>query len=227
MTTTIDPRTIPSTSTVLDATISVRTNFSVLHLLSAARLSRLVVQVERDNAGQPFGPFFDELLAYATACVMTSVAGLESYANEVFLDYQRNFPDADGPLLEKIWSFYEGKPLLEKFQFAMFLRHVPDLDKGADPYQSIDALVQLRNGLIHFKPEWSNKQVEHRKLANRLRNYFDPSPYYPGSRFPLGWATANCTKWAVSSCIQFVSHFEEQTGLEHRLTKFMDRLAVE
>lgn len=212
---------------VLTATVKVRSNFSVTHLLTAAHFSRMTAQVERDNEGKPFGDFYDEVIAYATACVLTSVAALESYANEMFTDYPIYFPNTDGPLLQKLWGFYEAKPLLDKFQFALFLRHAPELDRGARPYQDIDALITLRHALTHFKPEWDSEQVQHGKVSSRLRGRFAPSPHYRCPLFPKGWATAGCTKWAVDSCIEFVTRFEDQAGLDHRLDKFMHRLSAE
>ncbi|MFN8470056.1 MAG: hypothetical protein U0X20_31165 [Caldilineaceae bacterium] len=209
-------------------TTSVRRNFAVRHLSSAAYFSQLAAQIERENDGKPLGPFFDEILAHSTACVMTSVAALEAFANEMFIDHQHCFPDVDGRLFEKLWSFYEAKPLLEKFQFAMFLRHTPELNRGENPYQAVNALIELRNALVHFKPEWDSERVRHGRIAKLLNGHFEPSRYYPGEPlFPLGWVTSNCTKWAVTSCVQFITQFEEQAGIDHRLTNIMKRIVVE
>jgi hypothetical protein len=225
--TTIDAGALANISHVFRPAISVRANFSITHLLSAAHFSRLVAKIERDNAGQPLGSFFDEILAYSTACVMTTVGALESYANEMYADYPMYFPNTDGRLLEKLRDFYDSKPVLEKFQFALFLRNVPTLDKGAKPYQDINVLLDLRNALVHFKPEWDTQQDRHSKIAEGLRGRFKPSPYYQGSLFPMGWATTGGTKWSVNSAVRFINHFEDQAGLDHRLTAFMDRLKPE
>jgi len=208
---------------------SVRSNFSIPHILAAARFSRLVAEIESENKGQPFGPFYDEILSFSTGCIFTCVASLESYANELFVDYEKNFPSMRSEIMERLWEFFEQKPLLEKFEFALLLRQAPKLDKSNHPYQDIDALIKLRNALTHFKPEWDDEQVVHSKVSARLKGRFVPSPFMGEGDplFPKRWATHGCTKWAVSSCLDFVYEFEKLSGIEHRFTKFQDRLGTE
>ncbi len=44
--------------------------------------------------------------------------------------------------------------LLSKFQVALVCAGHERMDKGAEPYQSVDVLIDLRNELVHFKPQW-------------------------------------------------------------------------
>jgi hypothetical protein len=76
---------------VMSATVKTRMNYAVPHLLSAAIFSRRVGEIEAKHSGQAFGPFWDEILAHATATVFLTVAGLESYANELFVDMTKTF----------------------------------------------------------------------------------------------------------------------------------------
>jgi len=91
---------------------------------------------------------------------------------------------------------------------------------------SVAALIALRNGLTHFKPEWENEQEEHAKLSQRLASKFVPSPFRAGSEplFPKRWALHGCTQWALKSCVDFLNNFESLSGVPPRATKFAARL---
>jgi hypothetical protein len=84
---------------IMSATVKTRTNYAVPHLLSAAIFSRRLGEIEAEHSGQDFGPFWDEILAHASATVFLAVAGLESYANELFIDMNQSATKARAPSL--------------------------------------------------------------------------------------------------------------------------------
>src|SRR6266581_4894848 len=108
----------------MTATITARTrsNFAILHLLSAAAFSREVGKLEQAHAGKPFGDFWEEILASATAAVFTAVAGFEAFANELFVDHATVFPELRVEVMAKLWELYEQKAILEKYEFALLLK---------------------------------------------------------------------------------------------------------
>jgi hypothetical protein len=61
------------------------------------------------------GKFWNDIFANATATVFASVAALESYANELFIDHEKVFPELKSEVVAKLWELYEQKPPLEKF----------------------------------------------------------------------------------------------------------------
>jgi hypothetical protein len=203
------------------AVAGLRTNFAVRHMLGAARFSRRVGEVEREIAGKEFGDFWEESLHYASACIFAAAASLESYANELFFERQIAFPSYNSALLDKLWEIFEQKSTLDKFGFALLLRGKPDFNKGVGPYQDVAAVIELRNGLIHFKPEWDTEAVAHRKISNRLANRFTPGPFLEDDVlvFPRRWVTHSCTKWAVEQCLAFASEFERLAGLEPKYVR--------
>ena len=217
-----------ATGSGAQASITLRTQrrFSVLHLLSAAHFSRQVCALERKNAGQRFGAFFEEILANATASVFACVASLEAYANEFYIDRAANFPDLRPEVADKFWELYERKPILVKFDLALLLKNRPPLDRGRRPTQDITALLELRHALTHFKPEWEDEKNAHAKLSGGLQGRFAPSQSLPNESalFPLQWACHGCTSWAVDSCREYVRAFETAAGLAHKLDKFESRL---
>ena len=211
----------------VEAKGALRINFSIQHLLAAAHFSRHVAEVEQAHKGEPFGAFFEEIIWFSSACVLSCTAGLEAYANELFVDRSEHFPDLRPEVADKLWELFEQKPTLEKFDMALLLKKKPVLDRGSRPTQDVAALVALRNGLTHFKPEWDNEQVAHAKLSQQLAHRFMPSPFLAAgeSIFPRCWATHGCTQWALKSCVDFLTGFESLSGVPARAAKFAARLS--
>jgi hypothetical protein len=124
------------------------------------------------------------------------------------------FPGYSTELLDKLWEKFEMKPILEKFEFALTLSGKPTLDRGAKAYQHAAAMIDLRNALTHFKPEWTNEAVAHAKLSKRLKGLFTLSPFLADDLiFPRRWATHGCTKWSVESVRSFSEEFEATASL--------------
>lgn len=215
---------LPSLS--LTATVKSRMNFAGPHLIAAALLSQHTGKVENANKGQRFGPFFDELLAYASSCILLSAAALESYANELFADASSNFPNLKPDDLEKTWAEIERKPILDKFSSALSLREANCFDKGALLYQDAKKLIKLRNALTHFKPEWFGEQLEHKKLSEELKGRIEGSPFLCETEglFPRRFASHSCTKWAVQTCLAFAEEFEAKSGLESKFSMHRAKL---
>lgn len=202
-----------------------RVNLGVPHLLSAAVLCRRVGELEAEHAGKEFGEFWHNIFANASGAVFASVAALESYANELFIDHKTIFPELRVEVMAKLWELYEQKPTLEKFEFALLLKSGPAFDRGASPYQDVSAIVRLRNGLIHFKPEWFSEQEEHAKLSALLKHRATLSPFFPVVEplFPRGWTSHATAKWVIQSVLTFILEFEQRTNVDQRMAKFKDR----
>lgn len=201
------------------ASTSVRTNLALQHILGAARLTRQACQVEQANAGKPFGPFFEEIIHLTTAAVTLSVASLEAFANELFADGVQRFPSLSKEILDAVWGLAEKRPFMEKYDLALILHAVPPFDKEVPVYQNVDALVHLRNALIHFKPEWDDAQVKHKKLSARLQYKFALSPFLPAHEplFPKGCMGHGCAEWAVTSVVGFLTDFQARLKMESKI----------
>jgi len=204
---------------VMAASASVRTNLSLQHLLGAARFARQAYQVEQENAGQPFGAFFEELVHLVIAAVTLSVASLEAAANELYADGPQHFPAYSKEVLDAVWDLAEKSPFMGKYDLALTLRAAPSLDKGQPVYQNIDALVHLRNALVHFKPEWDDAQVKHKKLSARLQGKFQRSPFIHTNEplFPKACMSHGCAEWAVKSVVGFLADFQGRLKMKAKI----------
>ena len=192
-----------------------KVNLSRPLLCAAARFSREVGRLEREHAGKMFGEFWGDIFQHAIASVLTTVASLEAYVNELFSDRDTIFPGYSTDLLSDLWETYERKPMLGKFDFALRLLHKPALNGGARPRQDIQVLVKLRDALMHFKPEWENEADQHKDLSEKLHSKIGSTPFLPEPEllFPRRWASHSCTAWAVHSAIAFIADFEQTAGL--------------
>ena len=206
----------------------VRTNFSVQHLMAAAKLARDAKRVEEANRGQAFGSFFEEVLGASAGCVLLSAAAAEAYVNEVFIDRASNFSGRDQLTLDLFWEEFEQKSPMAKYDLALRLSVQQRLDAGNRTSQSLGRLTDLRNALTHFKPEWPDEAVKHPKLSRQIAGYVVRSQWFPDEDlFPRAWASHGTCRWAVSTVIDFVADFSTRSGIQNRLGKQIARLDPE
>lgn len=214
---------MPEANDTAEFTVSQRMNLAVQNMLAAARFSRRVAELEDSNISQPFRSFWEEILHNSIASVMCCSSSLEAYANELFFEREAVFPKFSAPLLDNLWETYERKATLEKFEFALLLSEKSGIDKGTTPYQDVQIVVELRNALVHFKPEWDTQADRHLKLSKKLKNKFDPSPFLDDELvFPRRWATHGCTSWSVRSCLNFAAEFERLSNLPPKYPQSID-----
>jgi hypothetical protein len=199
----------------MSATIRVRDGFTISHLQMAARFSRYVGEIERDNASQPFGPFYDEMKGFATACVMSAVAGVEAYINEVFFERDKNFSATPSAALDLVWENIATRPdIIRKFDDARKLLGLPKTDRKTYPGDDMETLILLRNRLTHFHPEWRDEQRRHAELSKRLEPCCKGNPYFPNEAwFPSRWIAHDATTWAVMTALEFIRAFEADTKI--------------
>lgn len=206
-----------------------RADSAVQHMIAAARFARLCYKVEDENAGAPFGPFYDEIINYVTATILSSVASLEANINEIFADVRDNiviFDGLDMNLLTEIWNLIEEKPILEKYQFALVLKKKDKMNKGEQHYQYAETLIKVRNALVHFKPEWLDEQQKHEEIGKRLRGKFTLSPFLNENDpiFPMRCMTHGFADWAVRSSLDFAQWFAQSADLANKYDQFLDRM---
>jgi hypothetical protein len=154
--------------------------------------------------------------AHVTAAVLCSVAFLEASINELHLSARDQdstaLPTFDSRLFQMFglfWEQVEMYPTLKKHQVALVLAGKDQFDRGTSPYQEAEALVKLRDCLIHYKPEWDDETGHHQKLEDRLRNRFALNPYAAAGAlwFPHRCLGAGCAEWSVATTYVFSDDF--------------------
>jgi hypothetical protein len=202
---TLKPVTLQATGVVGPA------NFAWQHLKAATLFRERVVALEAQHYGSSLGAFFEEIRAYASACIMSSVAAMEALINELYIAPNGRLRASIGDFEEKFWPRQTGivwKPTLEKYQCALDRLGCARLAEGADPFQSAQLLVKLRNDLMHYQPPWEN--------AGAFSVRFALSPFVDreAELLALRCMSAGCVTWAVETVVNFVRAFDTSAKLE-------------
>ncbi|OMC57430.1 hypothetical protein A5747_03440 [Mycobacterium sp. IS-836] len=217
--------------TGLTASVSIRNYMANQHLWNARREAWLCRKREEtlQNLDRAH-------LSHAMMAVLSAVAFLEAFVNAVWQDaadsdpgehthYTDGIPDAAVAIMRELWT---GKrknkedaermmSLQSKFQIALVCAGRDRLDKGAEPYQSVDVLIDLRNELVHFKPQWWHDDGrDEAKFVAQLREKIKQTRQSPFAQLPLG---AGCADWACSSVIAFARDWHSRMGLAHDFDK--------
>ena len=207
-------------------TYSMRSYFSSHYLYSAQRLSQEAGRIE---AQAPPGLSFDpDHRMFVTSSVLASVTFLEALVNEVFQDvvdrhdqhddaYVAPLGDETKRIMSWLWApgGAERLPILDKFDAALVAAGLVPFDKGAYPYQYTALVVEVRNALVHYKPQ-SLGPARHHKLAARLRSKFAPNKLMEGAGnpfFPDHALGHGCSEWAWRSCRDHADEFSRRLGI--------------
>jgi hypothetical protein len=216
---------IPSFGVFGHVTAKTRFNLALHHLFSACKAASRVRASETANAGQPFGEFWEDILHDSLTVAALTVACLESYANEFYFEGSALARDLPPNAADLVASIVDRENVLSKYDVAVAIRTGKRLDLGRPHVQNADALIKLRNALLHFRPEWFGEQDKHKSLSKLLAYKFDPSPFLTGEGlFPRAWASASFSEWAVRSTIAFLDQFCSDADLTNPTLQFMDRI---
>lgn len=203
-----------------------RMNLSLHHLWAACRFATRVREIESANAGKPFADFWDEIFQYSLGVATLTTAALESYANELYFEGSAIAPVLNPAAAEECLDLVDNQPVLRKYSLVLTFRAQKRLDSGSTQVQNVDALIRLRNAVVHFRPEWFGTQDQHEKLSRRLQYRFEGSPFLPGeSLFPRAWASHSFAEWAIRSAVSYLDYFYAEANLENPITQFRDRIA--
>lgn len=192
----------------------------------------------------------EETECYSIASVVYAVMFIEAYINEIFCKAKFEKTDdcfsllSDRIIVERLANLWEIdmqtpnqsksttysilddlKPtILEKYQLALTVSDKELFHTGENLYQNIKILIDLRNAIVHYKPErWGNdietsNGWQHNKLQNKLRGKITTinpfieetnNPFFPDKCFGYG-----CAKWAVQSSVEFVKEFSTKMELK-------------
>ncbi len=207
------------------ATAKTRFNLALHHLFAACKAAARVRANETANAGVPFGEFWEDILHDSLTVAVLTVACLESYANEFYFEGSALARDLPPNAADLLASIVDRENVLSKYDVALTVRTGKRLELGQAYVQNADALIKLRNALLHFRPEWFGEQDKHKSLSKLLTYKFEPSPFLVGEGlFPRAWASASFSEWAVRTTIAFLDRFCSGADFKNPTHQFMDRI---
>lgn len=197
-------------------TLHQRHNMALQHFLGASHFCREVQRIEQENKGKPFGPFFEQIIWNFSSCVILCVSSVEAYLNETMDD--RDFDDDLVRLIERTNT-------LDRYVYFLKLSGRSPLVRGSQPAQFMAALIDLRNALVHFKPEWDYEPKKHKTLENKLPKlpnspFLEPSAVF----FPQRCMTYGYAEWSVTCTYSFLEEFSKLADISFKLPGRMPKL---
>lgn len=159
--------------------------------------------------------------AYVVGTIICATSFLEVSINSLFEgDFRRSsrktkFSEA----LKSVWSEgFDRQPTVAKYQIALALARAKAFDTRNEPYQSVQALISLRNVIAHPKNVLSSES-DQKKLENLLKGKFAFRKPDSTDRefFPSYCLTPACAAWALRSAAQFVQDFDRRLPASARI----------
>lgn len=213
------------------ATVRMRSPLSMQHIEAAALFARQCGVIEREYAGKLPGQelpdeVFGEHRAYAMGAITFAALFVEATINELFTDAADRVEHRTKHLAPEIvsqmaaeWAAERGVsrvPTLAKYTWVLTAAGKPLFERGRRGYQDVQSLIELRDALIHFKPEWAaggsareTDRTTSARLQARLHGRFDinpltgaGNPFFPDKCLGHGGA-----RWAVETAIAFADDF--------------------
>lgn len=205
---------------------SSRTNLGVHQLFAACKAVERIGSTERANKGRPFGGFWEDILHDSLVVATTTVASLESYANELYFEGRFIGSALRASASQELIELVDKEPVLRKFATALAFRADKKMNYGVTPVQNVAALVKLRNFVVHYRSEWSGEQAMHDRVSSTLNGKFQASPFLPreGSLLPKAWASHSFGCWAVRSTCAFMDYFYAEAEVENPIENFKSRI---
>jgi hypothetical protein len=212
--------------------IILRTKTALSPSLLEASVRFAIEACAQEQNGPPSIPMSreDPYHASTLASVVLAACFLESAVNELLLHAVHGdtvvYPTwerQDFDLMSEFWSQLEEQraPTLRKVAVSLLVSRRKMFDKGSEPWQSADSLVQLRNALVHYKPEWNDELANHADLEARLRNKFPENPFASAGLvyFPHKCLGAGAARWACRTAGHFVIAFAGRLDAQTPLVK--------
>jgi len=199
-------------------------HWSPHHIQSAATAAHLCLELE--SAGNPQPTDLVRQRAFVTTSIFHCVAFLEALANELMASCVLEAPFAQ--LISKLsedqtrrlavlWnSGADRMSTTSKFQVILGVLDREVFDKGRNPYQDANLVIRLRNELVHYKPELTERELgSPSELRHWLAGKFSLNPFTPASMADHldSYLSAGCAAWAAKSSLGFADDFYARLGV--------------
>ncbi|NLG45908.1 hypothetical protein [Gordonia sp. (in: high G+C Gram-positive bacteria)] len=212
--------------------VSVRNYMAPEHLWSARYAARMCGEIEGRLKGT--GELHRPHRSYVISAVLSSVAFMETYINEVLQDLADSEPgeidsrcagiaEQSAAILREMWNppgerigWLERASILDKYRVSLAACGAEPFEKGAWPYQSAKKLIDLRNALVHFKPETQVSGEAH-KLEKALKSEFASNQIFSEPLSPwytIGCLGYGCAEWSHTTAAAFIDEWQARIGLE-------------
>lgn len=222
----VQPETVQARVGLPSIKVATRNYFSTYQLWGAENCAVRAAEIE--GIRSIGSPFEIEHRANVLGAITMSVSFLEAMVNEVFADAADHHGiQKDGalaPLSERTrelmgtWWGLTGEGwerLLQKCQLLLLFAGQPRLAANVQPYQDAVLLLDLRNVIVHYRPETVSVSDAPHRLAKRLRGKFPDNPLtYPSvAWWPDHALGAGCAAWACKTARALTDEVTSRLGI--------------
>lgn len=188
--------------------------FAAHHLRGACHAAMRIRAIEEVNRGAAFGPQFEPVMYYSTSVVISAVAALDAFIGEIQFEPDRSFSGQAPAFVTTCMELVARKPTIARLNVLSQLAGKASPDISRYPGQAVRALIELRNELVHYEPEWTGEQTSHAKLSTVIKPWAVASPFLPDTDplFPYRWMSYGSAKWAIESVRDFVTELAAANG---------------
>lgn len=210
---------------VLAVRVTTRSYLSTTHLWMAEHCARFTADYENKYRSDR-SAFHIHQRAYTMTVVTEAVAFVEALINEFFVDIHDSHADRYDSLgqetLKRIREYWtvagsgNNVSILTKYEMARSLCGHGTYNQGCDPYQSMKAVIDLRNWQMHYRPKNVGDISSHdvaKRLVGKFRNC-DLMSNCGNAWFPDRAMGAGCAEWAVQSARAFADDFVKILGVQ-------------
>lgn len=206
--------------------------FTKFHLQSAKLAIESTIALEKQFRNNPTKQedIKTNYIAYSSTAISAVVAALESNINELFIGFRENHKIQTNYSHSKIISnaisvfcgedpfntiVKKSKPALVKYNFYSTLVAKNDTITAKEE-MNLKFIIEIRNNLIHFMPEWDDDLRNHKSLKNQYKNQFltkfQLSSLYPAGStfFPYLLVNASCATWCLDIIEDFISEYNSR-----------------
>jgi hypothetical protein len=191
-----------------------KSGFAMTHLLVAAESARKAYELEQAKADE----WFDGMMRLVPVSVVMSGAALEANANELIQNLVDGTNDLPVTAQQKVGliTLKEDRSGNAKKRYKR-LAELADkrADFGSEDWRNAKLLIEFRNYFMHFKPSWSDDDIDNDDLVGRLRKKIPVvRGYETNFLFPHGLMTYGCARWAVQTVLDVSAGFAKALGVK-------------
>lgn len=193
------------------------------HLFASHHFADLACELEKASGGTADADILRRHRAYVTGAVLSAAAFLEASINELYIEVQDHVGNgASGrrvlALPAHFWSSVARPPILHKYQLALVVADAEPFDEARSPFRDADALVALRDALVHGRIEWRDSHGRRQNLERRLRAKFKHNALAGEGEpeFPDRLLGAGCAMWGVRVAERFSNEFCHRMAIPAR-----------
>lgn len=179
----------------MSVTVTMRTLLARTYLQGGKRFSELARSMKRETSD----PLY---VAYVTGAIFLSVAALEAAVNAVWVDTP-----------EKDRNSQEG--LFDKCRQLLKVNK-KDFNANSLEFKRVNALVKLRNALIHYKSDWDDNPQPHEQLKRLFKQVLSPKmlPQSFPKEYLLHDVVIEFPIWCCEFAVAFFRKMEMPTEVE-------------